>query len=339
MTENTWRDRPVLVTGCTGILGSWLTLALVERGADVVGLIRDWVPYSSLVLSGTHECIKIVRGDVTDYALLERTLAEYEIETIFHLAAQSIVTIANQNPLSTFDTNIRGTWLVLEAARRVGTVKRMVIASSDKAYGTHKQLPYNEDAPLLACHPYDVSKACADRLAHTYAVTYGLPVAITRCANLYGGGDLNWNRIVPGTMRSVIYSERPVIRSDGSPVRDYLFVRDAVAAYLRLAEAVDELSLGGEAFNFGMDNPQSVLEMVQAIIASSDNPHLEPIILGEAPNEIDAQYLSSEKAKQVLGWEPAYTLAEALSETLAWYKGFQKFRSLYKSGKGKLIER
>jgi CDP-glucose 4,6-dehydratase len=310
------------VTGCTGILGSWLTAALLEHDADVIGLVRDWVPRSQLVLSGTFNRIKIVRGDVTDYALLERTLAEYEVETVFHLAAQTIVPIANRNPLSTFETNIKGTWLLLEAARRVGTVKRLLVASSDKAYGTHEQLPYTEDAPLLACHPYDVSKACAERLARTYAFTYGLPTAITRCANLYGGGDLNWNRIVPGTTRSVIYGERPVIRSDGSLVRDYLYVLDAVAGYLRLAQALDDQALKGEAFNFGMDQPKSVLEMVQAIIAASDYPEIEPIILDEAPNEIQAQYLSSAKARRLLGWEPAFTLEEALAETFVWYKAF-----------------
>lgn len=324
VTTDFWRDRPVLVTGCTGILGSWLTEALSELGADVIGLVRDWVPQSQLVLSSTYKRIKVVRGDVTDYVLLERILAEYEVDTVFHLAAQTIVPIANRNPLSTFETNIKGTWLLLEAARRVGTMRRMLVASSDKAYGTHEQLPYTENAPLLACHPYDVSKACAEMLAHTYSVTYNLPVATTRCANLYGGGDLNWNRIVPGTMRSVIYGERPIIRSDGSPVRDYLFVQDAVAGYLRLAETLDAPGLYGQAFNFGMDSPQSVLDIVQTIIAISDAPQLEPIILNEAPNEIQAQYLSSEKAKHLLGWEPAFTLEEALGETLAWYKEFLK---------------
>jgi len=312
----------VLVTGCTGVLGAWLTLALTERGADVVGLVRDWVPQSQLVLSGTYERVKIVRGDVADYALLERTLAEYEIETVFHLAAQTIVTIANRNPLSTFETNIKGTWLLLEAARRGDTVRRMVIASSDKAYGSHAQLPYTEDAPLLACHPYDASKACAEMLARTYAATYNLPVAITRCANLYGGGDLNWNRIVPGTMRSLIYGERPVIRSDGSLVRDYLYVQDAVMGYLKLARALDDPAFKGEAFNFGMDNPQSVLEIVQAIIDISDHPDLAPIVLGQAPNEIQAQYLSSAKAARRLDWTPAHTLAEALRQTMAWYMAF-----------------
>jgi CDP-glucose 4,6-dehydratase len=317
-----WRDRPVLVTGCTGMLGSWLCAALIELGADVIGLVRDWIPQSQLVLSGNHQRIKIVRGDVTDYALLERMLAEYEVETVFHLAAQTIVPIANRNPLSTFETNIKGTWLMLEAARQVTTVKRIVVASSDKAYGTHQKLPYTEDAPLHACHPYDVSKACAEMLARTYAVTYSLGVAITRCANLYGGGDLNWNRIVPGTMRSVIYGERPIIRSDGSLVRDYVYVQDAVTGYLKLANALNEPSVRGEAFNFGMDQPKSVLDIVTAIIASSDRPEIRPVILDEAPNEIQAQYLSSEKAGRVLGWEPAHTLEDALAKTFAWYKAF-----------------
>jgi len=290
----------------------------------VIGLVRDWVPHSQLVLSGTEKRIKVVRGDVTDYTLLERILAEYEVDTIFHLAAQTIVSIANRNPLSTFETNIKGTWLLLEAARRVDTVKRVLVASSDKAYGTHEQLPYTESAPLLACHPYDVSKACADMLARTYAVTYNLPVTTTRCANLYGGGDLNWNRIIPGTMRSVIQGERPIIRSDGTLLRDYLYVQDAVAAYLSLAEALEETALLGQAFNFGTDDPQSVLDIVQAIIAISDYPKIEPVILNEAPNEIQAQYLSSEKAGRLLGWEPVHSLHKALGETLAWYKVFLK---------------
>ncbi len=322
-----WRDRPVLVTGCTGILGSWLTQALVAKGADVVGLVRDWAPHSQLILSGTYERIHVVRGDVADYALLERALVEYEVETVFHLAAQTIVTIANRAPLSTFETNIKGTWLLLEAARRVGTVGRLVVASSDKAYGPHTQLPYTEKAPLQACHPYDVSKACADMLTRAYAVSFGLPAVVTRCANLYGGGDLNWNRIVPGTMRAVLYGERPIIRSDGSPVRDYLYVRDAVAGYLRLAEALDDATLYGQAFNFGMDDPQSVLDIVRAIIAISDHPDLEPIILNQTSNEIQAQYLSSEKANRLLGWRPAWSLSAALRETLEWYQRFLEHKA------------
>jgi len=317
-----WFERPVFVTGCAGFLGSWLTIALVEAGAAVVGLIRDEVPFSHLRRSGYRDRISIVRGNVTDYELVERTLNEYEVDTVFHLAAQTIVTIANRAPLSTFETNIKGTWTVLEAVRRSPKVTRVVVASSDKAYGAHKKLPYTEDAPLLGCHPYDVSKTCADLIARTYVATYDLPVAVTRCANLYGGGDLNWNRIVPGTMRSVIGGKRPIIRSDGTPLRDYLYVQDAVHAYLLLAERLDAPEIKGEAFNFGMDEPKSVLEMVQAIIAVSDYPELEPVVLADAPNELQAQYLDSHKARRVLGWAPRYSFEQGLRETLEWYREF-----------------
>ncbi|HIE38252.1 MAG TPA: NAD-dependent epimerase/dehydratase family protein [Anaerolineae bacterium] len=321
-SDSFWLDRPVLVTGCTGFLGSWLTIALAEAGASVVGLVRDEVPFSHLHRSGYQERITVVRGDVTDYALIERTLNEYEIDAVFHLAAQTIVPIANRAPLSTFETNVKGTWTVLEAARRSPKVTRVAVASSDKAYGAHEGLPYTEGAPLLGCHPYDVSKACADLIARAYAATYDLPVAVTRCANLYGGGDLNWSRIVPGTVRSVIRGEPPIVRSDGTPLRDYLYVHDAVHAYLMLAEHLDDPEVRGEAFNFGTDAPKSVLEMVETIIAVSDHPELKPVVLGEAANEIQDQYLDSTKARQVLGWEPAYSLEEGLKETVAWYREF-----------------
>jgi CDP-glucose 4,6-dehydratase len=317
-----WFDRPVFVTGCAGFLGSWLTIALVEAGAAVVGLIRDEVPFSYLRRSGYQGRIAVVRGDVTDYQLVERALSEYEVDTVFHLAAQTIVPIANRSPLSTFETNIKGTWTVLEAARCSSKITRVLVASSDKAYGVHEELPYTEEAPLLGCYPYDVSKACAELIARTYAVTYDLPVAVTRCANLYGGGDLNWSRIFPGTIRSVIRGERPIVRSDGTMVRDYLYVQDAVNAYLMLAERLDEPEVSGEAFNFGMDNPKSVLEIVQTIIAVSDCPGIEPVVLGEAPNEIQAQYLDSSKARRVLDWTPQHSLEEGLRETIQWYREF-----------------
>ena len=317
-----WLDRPVFVTGCTGFLGSWLTIALVDAGAAVVGLIRDRVPFTYLRSSGYQDRIAVVRGDVTDYELVERAFNEYEIDTVFHLAAQTIVSIANRAPFSTFEANVKGTWTMLEAARRSPKVTRVVVASSDKAYGAHETLPYTEAAPLLACHPYDVSKACADLIARTYVATYDLPVAVTRCANLYGGGDLNWSRIVPGTIRSVLRAERPIIRSDGTLLRDYLYVQDAVHAYLTLAKSLDESAVKGQAFNFGMDDPQSVLGIVEAIIAVSDHPELEPIVLANAPNEIQAQYLDSSKARRMLGWGSNYSLEDGLRETLAWYREF-----------------
>jgi CDP-glucose 4,6-dehydratase len=317
-----WLDRSIFVTGCAGFLGSWLTIALVEAGASVVGLVRDAVPFSHLRRSGYQDRIAVVHGDVTDYKLVERALNEYEIDTVLHLAAQTIVPIANRAPLSTFETNVKGTWTVLEAARRSPRVTRVVVASSDKAYGAHEKLPYTEDAPLLGCHPYDVSKSCADLIARTYAATYDLPVAVTRCANLYGGGDLNWSRIVPGTMRSLIRGERPIVRSDGTPLRDYLYVRDAVNAYMTLAEHADDSGVRGGSFNFGMDDPKSVLEMVQTIIAVSDHPELEPVVLADAPHEIQAQYLDSSKARRMLGWSPCYSFEEGLRETLEWYREF-----------------
>jgi len=322
MKSNFWLDRPVFVTGCAGFLGSWLTIALVEAGAAVIGLVRDAVPFSHLRGSGYQGRIAVVHGDVTDYELVERALNEYEIDTVFHLAAQTIVPIANRAPLSTFETNVRGTWTVLEAARRSPRVTRVVVASSDKAYGAPEKLPYTEDAPLLGCHPYDVSKACADLIARAYVATYDLPVAVTRCANLYGGGDLNWSRIFPGTIRSVIRGERPIVRSDGTMLRDYLYVQDAVRAYLMVAGHLDEPDVRGEAFNFGMDAPKSVLEVVQTIIAVSEHPQLEPVVLGEAPHEIPAQYLDSGKARRVLGWSPRYSLEEGMRETLGWYREF-----------------
>jgi len=317
-----WRGRRVFVTGCSGILGSWLTLALLEAGADVVGLIRDYVPQSNLNLTGAIQRITRVDGDIADGELLKRALNEYEIETVFHLAAQPLVRLANRAPVGTFETNIRGTWLLLEACRVSPTVKRIVVASSDKAYGDQEVLPYTEDAPLQGRHPYDVSKSCADLLAQAYATTYHLPVAITRCGNIYGGGDLNWDRIVPGTMRSVLHGERPIIRSDGTPLRDYLYVDDIVAGYLRLAECLDDPQLYGQAFNFGMDDPRTALDVARMIIALSDHPELEPVVLNQASHEIGRQYLSSEKAHRVLGWRAGYSLDEGLRRTLTWYRAF-----------------
>ena len=317
-----WLDRPIFVTGATGLVGGWLVRRLVEAGADVVCLIRDWVPQSELVRSSLIEKVKVVRGDVRDQVLLERTLGEYEADTVIHLAAQTIVTIANRNPISTFETNIGGTWALLEACRRSSTVKQIVLASSDKAYGEHEKLPYDEDLPLRGSHPYDVSKSCADLIAHTYSVTYGLPVAITRCGNFYGGGDLNWNRIIPGTIRSILRGHRPVIRSDGQYIRDYFYVEDGAAAYMLLAERLAcNPTLRGEAFNFSNESQVTVLELVRKIIELMKSD-LEPDVRNVATNEIRHQYLSSAKARQLLNWRPLFTLDEGLMRTINWYNEF-----------------
>lgn len=322
MNNNFWQDRPTFVTGATGLVGSWLIKRLLAAQADVVCLVRDWVPQSELVLAGDLERVTVVRGDVRDQALLERILGEYEIDSVIHLAAQTIVRIANQNPISTFETNIQGTWALLEACRRSPRVRQIVIASSDKAYGDQETLPYSEETPLQGQHPYDVSKSCADLIAYTYAVTYGLPVAITRCGNFYGGGDLNWNRIIPGTIRSILRGDRPVIRSNGSYIRDYFYVEDGAAAYMTLVESLAaDPALRGEAFNFSNELQVTVLDVVHKIIALMQSD-LEPEILDEVTNEILHQYLSAEKARKVLDWQPLFTLEEGLQRTIAWYRKF-----------------
>ena len=317
-----WQDRPTLVTGGTGLLGGWLIKHLLDSGADIVCLVRDWVPKSELVRSNLIEQVKVVRGDICDSALLERILGEYEIETVFHVAAQTIVGIANRNPISTFQTNIGGTWSLLEACRRSSKVSTIVVASSDKAYGDQDKLPYDENTPLQGRHPYDVSKSCADLIAQSYFATYKLPVGITRCGNFYGGGDLNWNRIVPGTIRSILRGKQPIIRSDGQYVRDYFYIEDGAAAYILLAEQLaSNPELHGEAFNFSNETPVSVLEIVERIIKLMDS-NLKPVILNEADNEIMEQFLSSAKAGKVLKWKPLVTLDEGLSRTIAWYHDF-----------------
>ncbi|MGE5620258.1 MAG: NAD-dependent epimerase/dehydratase family protein [Sphingomonadaceae bacterium] len=334
MDQRYWKDRSVLVTGANGFVGSWLTRVLVDNGARVVALVRDVPARGGLALHGLTDRVDTVMGSLTEYPVLERVMNEYGVEVCFHLAAQAIVGVANRSPLSTFESNIRGSWNLLEACRVTKTVTGVVVASSDKAYGDHPRLPYDEGFELRATYPYDVSKAATDMLARSYHRTYGLRVAVTRCANIYGGGDLNFTRIVPDTMRALIRGDAPVIRSDGTPVRDYMYVMDAVRAYLAVAERLDSDDVAGEAFNFGTERPVSVLDLVKEIIAVSGRTGVEPLVIGKGKpaGEIDAQYLGSAKARERLGWCPQYDLATGLGDTYAWYRRFL-------SGQGSSAER
>jgi CDP-glucose 4,6-dehydratase len=317
-----WRDRRVFVTGATGLLGRWLTRDLVERGAEVVVLVRDRIARSPLDEPGLRGSVTEVAGAVEDLELVTRVVNEYEIDAIFHLAAQTIVGTALRDPVSTFTSNVQGTWCVLEASRRARTVRRIVVASSDKAYGAQATLPYREEAPLLGRHPYDVSKACADLIAQSYGAVYDLPVVVTRCGNLFGGGDLNWNRIVPGTARASIRGIPPVIRSDGTLVRDYFFVRDAVDAYVRLAEEAHREDRRGRAYNFSEDRPLTVLEICRMVLAAAGRPDLIPDVQGVAVHEIPDQRLDSTRARTELGWKPAVGLEAGLVETVRWYREY-----------------
>ena len=322
MQDGFWVDRPTLVTGATGLVGSWLVRNLLDAKADVICLTRDFVPQSELHRTGLASMVKSVRGDIRDIDSVARALQEFEVDTVFHLAAQTLVGVANANPLFTFESNVRGTWNVLEACRTTPSVKAIVVASSDKAYGTQPVLPYTEDAPLQGEHPYDVSKSCSDLIAHAYAVTYKQPVAITRCGNFYGGGDLNWSRIVPGTIRSVIRGERPVLRSDGQFIRDYLYVEDGAWAYILLAQAlIERPDLRGQAFNFSIERRINVLDLTRIILKEMGSD-LEPLILNQAQNEIPHQYLSAARARESLGWKPRFSLEEGLRRTIEWYKEF-----------------
>jgi CDP-glucose 4,6-dehydratase len=322
-----WLDRPTLVTGGTGLVGSWLIKRLVAAGADVTCLVRDWVPQSEIVRASLLERIKVVRGDIRDQALLERALGENEIATVIHLAAQTIVTIANRNPVSTLEANVAGTWSMLEACRRSPTVKQIVLASSDKAYGDHDALPYTEETPLVGRHPYDVSKSCADLIAQAYATTYGSPVAITRCGNFYGGGDLNWNRIVPGTIRSVLRGQTPIIRSDGTFIRDYFYVEDGAIAYMLLAEKLAaDATLAGRAFNFSNEIQIDVRALVERILNLMGSS-VKPDVRNEASHEIKHQYLSAAVARRDLDWKPTFTLDDGLRQTISWYRAFFQDRT------------
>lgn len=315
---NFWAGKRVLVTGATGLVGSWLTRALLDNRANVVALVCELDPQSELIRSGTFGQVVVVNGRLEDRALVERSVNEHEIDTIFHLGAQTLVGTARRAPVSTFESNIQGTWNVLEAARLCAEqVQRVVVASSDKAYGEQPQLPYVENMPLIGRAPYDVSKSCADLLSQSYHASYGLPVTIARCGNIYGGGDLNWSRIVPGTIRSLLRGEQPVIRSDGTLIRDYLYVDDVVSAYLLLGETIGD-GFAGEAFNFSDESPMSVLDIYQAIceIMGSD---VEPAVLGQAAGEIQNQHLSAAKATAALGWKTKFHLQEGLVRTVDWY--------------------
>lgn len=323
--KSNWKNKNVFVTGATGLVGSWLTKFLIDEGANVVALVRDIVP-KSILWSNSAEFDYIkdnltrVYGKLENYELLERALNEHEIEVVFHLGAQTIVGIANRNPLSTFESNIRGTYNLLEACRRSPLIKAIVIASSDKAYGEQEQLPYDESTPLQGTHPYDVSKSCTDLIAYTYYNTFKLPICVTRCGNFYGPGDLNYNRIIPGTISSLLNGESPIIRSDGTFIRDYFYVKDGALAYMLLAKKMlSDTSIHGEAYNFSTEIQVTVLELVKKIIYIME-VDIEPNVLNQANNEIRNQYLSAKKAKEQLGWSPRYTLDSSLNETIEWYK-------------------
>lgn len=327
MVTNYWKNRNVFITGATGLVGSWLTKFLIGEGANAVALVRDIVPKSILWSSSNEfnyikDNLTVVHGKLEEYEVLERSINEYEIEVVFHLGAQTIVPTANRAPLSTFESNIRGTYNLLEACRRMEYIEAIVIASSDKAYGEQKQLPYDETTPLQGTHPYDVSKSCTDLISYSYYITYELPLCITRCGNFYGPGDLNFNRIVPGTIRSLLNGESPIIRSDGSAIRDYFYVKDGAFAYKLLAEKmIEDKHLHGEAFNFSNETPLTVLQIVEKIIDVT-GIDIKPTILNRGKNEILHQYLSAKKAREILRWQAKYDLDSSLKETIEWYRDF-----------------
>lgn len=320
MDKISWKNANVLVTGADGFIGSHVAKELIERKAEVVTIVRDIKKRSNIDLLNLKKNITIVHGNLINYQDCERAINEYDVDFCFHIAAQAIVGQANRSPLSTFESNIKGTWNILEACRISKTVKGLVIASSDKAYGQQKKLPYTEESPLNGYYPYDASKACQEILARSYFMTYSLPLAITRNANTYGPADMNFSRIIPDVITRILKNEQPVIRSDGSPERDYMYIKDAVNAYLTLAENLHRKDVAGEAFNFGTSKPISVIRLYERIIKLMGK-NFKPKILGEAKNEIDRQYLDSTKAKKVLDWEAKYTIDEGLKKTIEWYKG------------------
>ncbi|KKQ33179.1 MAG: hypothetical protein US49_C0002G0074 [candidate division TM6 bacterium GW2011_GWF2_37_49] len=323
-----WKDKNVFITGVTGLLGPWLIKELLSQDANVFVLVRDFVADSTFFTEGLDKKTNVILGDLLDFSLLQRVLNEFDINTVFHLGAQAIVGIANRSPISTFRSNIEGSWNLLEACRLSPWVKKIVVASSDKAYGAQEKLPYKEDAPMQGRHPYDVSKSCTDLLAQSYFHTYQLPVCVTRCGNFFGGGDLHLNRIIPGTIKSVLQEQRPIIRSNGLFIRDYIYVKDVVDAYLTLAEKMDDSSIVGQCFNFSTDQPFNVIQIVELILDVMGCKHLNPIIQNQASNEIPEQHLCSEKARNILGWRAKYGVCAGLGETVEWYKKFLSNQSV-----------
>jgi CDP-glucose 4,6-dehydratase len=316
-----WSDKRVLVTGATGMVGSWMVKRLIAENAHVVALVRDSDTQSELWRSGAIKRINVVNGRLEDYSSVERAVNEHDVDTIMHLGAQTIVGTALRSPMQTMEANIQGTWHVLEAARvHPELVKRVLVASSDKAYGDKDDLPYTEDMSLTGRAPYEVSKSCTDLISTSYALTYGVPAAIARCGNIYGGGDLNWSRIIPGTIRSLVRGEQPILRSDGTFLRDYVYVEDVVDAYLTLGEQMGTKVEPGSAWNFSDQKPMAVMEIYKAICEAYGKPDVAPNILGQAKDEIKHQYLSSEKAKRELGWSVKYGLDQGLRETVKWYQ-------------------
>lgn len=317
-----WQGRRAFVTGATGMIGSWLVKDLLTQGTYIVALIQDADPQSELYRSGDIQKVSVVNGELENFWTMERAINQHEVDTVFHLGAQTIVGTAHRFPLPTFEANVRGTYNLLEACRlHRDMVQRVVIASSDKAYG-EQALPYTENMPLHGRHPYEISKSCADLIAQAYYHAYGLPVAIARCGNVYGGGDLNWSRIVPGTIRSLLRGDRPIIRSDGTYVRDYIYVKDVVRAYMCLAACLDDSRVQGEAFNFSTEKPTTVLELVNVIGKLMDREHINPDIRNCVEGEIRNQHLSAEKARTILKWKPGFDSEFGLHETIAWYRAF-----------------
>jgi len=321
MDKIDWKNTNVLVTGADGFIGSHVAKALVEKGAEVTTILRDVKVRNNMDIIGIKNKINLVYGDLVDFKDCERAVNEYNIQFCFHIAAQALVEPANRNPLSTFDSNIKGSWNILEACRVSKTVKGLVVTSSDKAYGQQKKLPYTEDSPLKGYYPYDVSKACAEMIAKSYFMTYKIPLTITRNGNTYGPADMNMSRLIPDVVTRLLKDQQPVIRSDGSPIRDYMYIKDSVNAHLTLAENLHRKEVVGQAFNFGTGRPISVIDLYKKIIKIMDKD-VKPKILGQAKNEIDSQYLDSGKAKKVLGWEPEYDIDSGLKETIEWYKSY-----------------